>query len=173
MNRKLSYLGLIFLGILLLSLPYFSTAQEKASEKQVDVIKVNDIISPAIAEFITRSIEEAARNKAQCLVIQMDTPGGLDLSMRDIIKDMMSSDIPIVVYVSPSGARAASAGALITVAADIAAMAPGLQGDADGFDVIHGLNRTSGVGTQASGPGLTPTWDFRGRERWRRGISLP
>ena len=125
MNRKLSYLGLIFLGILLLSFPYFSTAQEKTPERQVDVIKVNDIISPAIAEFITRSIEEAARNKAQCLVIQMDTPGGLDLSMRDIIKDMMSSDIPVVVYVAPSGARAASAGALITVAADIAAMAPG------------------------------------------------
>jgi membrane-bound serine protease (ClpP class) len=125
MNRKLSYLGLIFLGILLLSFPYFSTAQEKAQGKQVDVIKVNDVISPGIAEFITRSIEEAARNKAQCLVIQMDTPGGLDLSMRDIIKDMMSSDIPIVVYVAPSGARAASAGALITVAADIAAMAPG------------------------------------------------
>jgi len=125
MNRKLLYLGLMFLGIILLSLPYFSTAQEKGQEKQVDVIKVNDIISPAIAEFITRSIEEAAKNKAQCLVIQMDTPGGLDLSMRDIIKDMMSSDIPVVVYVAPSGARAASAGALITVAADIAAMAPG------------------------------------------------
>lgn len=125
MNKKLSYLGLIFLGILLLSLPFFSTAQEKAQEKQVDVIKVNDVISPAIAEFITRSIEEATRNKAQCLIIQMDTPGGLDLSMRDIIKDMMSSDIPIVVYVGPSGARAASAGALITLAADIAAMAPG------------------------------------------------
>ena len=125
MNRKLSYLGLIFLGILFLSLPYFSTAQEKAPEKQVDVIKVNDIISPAIAEFISRSIEEATRNKAQCLVIQMDTPGGLDLSMRDIIKDMMNADVPIVVHVGPSGARAASAGAIITLAADIAAMAPG------------------------------------------------
>jgi membrane-bound serine protease (ClpP class) len=125
MNRKLSHLGLILLGLLLLSLPYFSTAQEKAPDRQVDVIKVNDIISPAIAEFITRSIEESTRNKAQCLVIQMDTPGGLDLSMRDIIKDMMSSDIPVVVFVAPSGARAASAGALITVAADIAAMAPG------------------------------------------------
>jgi len=125
MNRKLLYLGLMFLGIILLSLPYFSTAQEKAQGKQVDVIKVNDIISPAIAEFITRSIEEAARNKAQCLVIQMDTPGGLDLSMRDIIKDMMNADIPVVVYVAPSGARAASAGAIITLAADIAAMAPG------------------------------------------------
>jgi len=124
MNRKHLYLGLIFLGIVFLTLPYFSTAQEKAPG-QVDVIKVNDIISPAIAEFIGKSIEEATRNKAQCLVIQMDTPGGLDLSMRDIIKDIISADIPIVVYVSPGGARAASAGAIITLAADIAAMAPG------------------------------------------------
>lgn len=125
MNRKFSFLCLIFLGILFLSLPFFATAQEKAPEKHVDVIKINDIITPAVAEFISRSIEEATKDRAQCLIIQMDTPGGLDLSMRDIIKDMMNADIPIVVYVAPSGARAASAGAIITLAADIAAMAPG------------------------------------------------
>ncbi len=96
-----------------------------AQQKQVDVITVNDIITPAIAEFINRSIDQAVKNRAQCLVIQMDTPGGLDLSMRDIIKDIMAADIPVVVYVAPSGGRAASAGAIITLAADIAAMAPG------------------------------------------------
>jgi membrane-bound serine protease (ClpP class) len=96
-----------------------------AQENQVMVIKVNDVITPAITEYITKSIEQANKEKAQCLVIQLDTPGGLDLSMRDIIKEMMGSDVPIVVYVAPSGARAASAGALITLAADIAAMAPG------------------------------------------------
>lgn len=125
MNRKFSFLCLIFLGIFFLSLPYFSTAQEKAQEKHIDVIKINDIITPAVAEFISRSIEQATRDGAECLIIQMDTPGGLDLSMRDIIKDMMSADIPIVVYVAPSGARAASAGVFITLASDIAAMAPG------------------------------------------------
>ena len=93
--------------------------------KQVDVIKINDAITPAIADFIRQSIEQSVKDGAECLVIEMDTPGGLDLSMRDIIKDMMNADIPIVVYVAPSGARAASAGVFITLASDIAAMAPG------------------------------------------------
>ena len=89
------------------------------------MIKINDVITPAIADFISRSIEQATKEKAVCLIIQMDTPGGLDLSMRDIIKDIMNAEIPVIVYVGPSGARAASAGAIITIAADIAAMAPG------------------------------------------------
>ena len=102
------------------------TAQEKtAQQKQVDVIKINDAITPAIADFIQKGIEQSVKDGAECLVIEMDTPGGLDLSMRDIIKDMMNADIPIVVYVAPSGARAASAGVFITLASDIAAMAPG------------------------------------------------
>jgi len=121
MTRKAFFLSLILPGLLLFSFSWSAAAQEK----HVDVIKVNDVITPAIAEFISRSIEQASKDRAQCLIIQMDTPGGLDLSMRDIIKDMMNADIPIVVYVAPSGARAASAGAIITLAADIAAMAPG------------------------------------------------
>ena len=72
-----------------------------------------------------KSIKQSTTAGAECLIIQMDTPGGLDLSMRSIIKEMMGADIPIIVYVSPGGARAASAGALITLAAHIAAMAPG------------------------------------------------
>ncbi len=113
---------LLVLGAFLFaSLPWAAGAQQK----QVDVITVNDVITPAVAEFINRSIEQAVKDRAQCLVIQMDTPGGLDLSMRDIIKDIMGADIPVVVYVAPSGARAASAGAIITLAADVAAMAPG------------------------------------------------
>ena len=125
MNRKFLFVCLIFMGILFLSFPYFSTAQEKAQEKLVVVIKINDIITPAVAEFISKSIEQATKDRAECLIIQMDTPGGLDLSMRDIIKDMMNAEVPIVVYVGPSGARAASAGVFITLASDIAAMAPG------------------------------------------------
>ena len=122
MNRKSLFLGLILLGMVGFSFSWLSAAEEK---RAAYVIKIHDIITPAIAEFVGKSIEQATQDRAECLIIQMDTPGGLDLSMRDIIKDMMSSDIPIVVYVGPSGARAASAGALITVAADIAAMAPG------------------------------------------------
>jgi membrane-bound serine protease (ClpP class) len=102
-------------------LPGFLPAQEK----QVNILKINDAITPAIADFIKRGIEQSVKDKAECLIIQMDTPGGLDLSMRDIIKEMMNADIPIVVYVAPSGARAASAGVFITLASDIAVMAPG------------------------------------------------
>jgi len=115
------FLGLFLSGLLLSLVPGFLPAQEK----QVNILKINDAITPAIADFIKRGIEQSVKDKAECLVIQMDTPGGLDLSMRDIIKEMMNADIPIVVYVAPSGARAASAGVFITLASDIAAMAPG------------------------------------------------
>jgi len=121
MKQKCMLFSIFFLGILLVSIPWPTAAQKK----QVDVIKINDAITPATAVFISKSIEQASKNRAECLVIQLDTPGGLDLSMRDIIKDIMNADIPVVVYVAPSGARAASAGVFITLAADIAAMAPG------------------------------------------------
>ena len=115
------FLGLFLSGLLLSLLPGFLPAQEK----QANILKINDAITPAIADFIKRGIEQSVKDKAECLIIQMDTPGGLDLSMRDIIKEMMNADIPIVVYVAPSGARAASAGVFITLASDIAVMAPG------------------------------------------------
>lgn len=121
MIRQYFFRSILILGALVFSFAPPSIAQEN----QVMVITVNDIIAPGIAEYITKSIEQANKERAQCLVIQIDTPGGLDLSMRDIIKEIMSSEVPIVVYVGPSGARAASAGALITLSADIAAMAPG------------------------------------------------
>jgi membrane-bound serine protease (ClpP class) len=96
-----------------------------AQANQVDVITIDGVIDPVDAEFITKIIESSTSAGAECLIIQMDTPGGLDLAMRSIIKAIMGSDIPVIVYVSPGGARAASAGALITIAAHIAAMAPG------------------------------------------------
>jgi membrane-bound serine protease (ClpP class) len=114
----------IFVLIFLTSILWALSVPAQAQEKYAAVIKINDVITPAVADFISRSIEQASREKADCLIIQMDTPGGLDLSMRDIIKDIMNADIPVIVYVAPSGARAASAGAIITIAADIAAMAP-------------------------------------------------
>ena len=75
--------------------------------------------------YITKSIEQATQDKAQGLIVLLDTPGGLDPAMRDIIKAMLNSPIPVIVYVSPSGARAASAGAIIAIAAHVAAMSPG------------------------------------------------
>jgi len=89
------------------------------------VAKVNGVISPVTAKFISEAIEQAETENAACLVIELDTPGGLDDSMRTIIKRMLVSKVPVVVYVAPAGSRAASAGAFITMAAHVAAMAPG------------------------------------------------
>ena len=101
-------------------------ALQAAEERRViDVITVSEAITPPIGEYILKSVKQAAESGAQAIVIQLDTPGGLDLSMRDIIKEFLNAAVPVVVYVSPSGARAASAGVLITISAHVAAMAPG------------------------------------------------
>jgi membrane-bound serine protease (ClpP class) len=96
-----------------------------AASRQVNVIRVESVISPSAAEYVVSAIKQAEKDKVAALVIELDTPGGLDTSMRAIIKEMLAAERPIVVYVAPSGARAASAGAFITLAAHIAAMAPG------------------------------------------------
>jgi len=90
-----------------------------------DVITVSAAITPPIAEYIVQSIGEAAQSGAAGLIIRLDTPGGLDLAMRDIAKGILNASVPVIVYVAPAGARAASAGVIITVSAHIAAMAPG------------------------------------------------
>jgi len=88
-------------------------------------LKIDGVINPAAAAFIERGIENARENKAECLIIQMNTPGGLLKSTRVIVSSFLESKIPIVVYVSPGGAQAGSAGVFITMAAHIAVMAPG------------------------------------------------
>ena len=88
-------------------------------------IEVDGIINPATAKFMTDSIDKAIQQGGQCLIIELDTPGGLMDSMRIIVKKILASPIPIIVYVAPSGARAASAGVFITLAAHVAAMTPG------------------------------------------------
>jgi len=96
-----------------------------AQSDTVYVIPVADAISPGVADYIEKGIEKASEVGAACIIIELDTPGGLADSMRNIVMAIYKSDIPVVVFVSPSGARAASAGVMITMAADIAAMAPG------------------------------------------------
>lgn len=96
-----------------------------ALASQVMIVRVEDAISPASARYMVQSIERAQREGAECLVIELDTPGGLDQSMRQVIKAIMASVVPVVVYVGPAGSRAASAGAFITLSAHLAAMAPG------------------------------------------------
>jgi membrane-bound serine protease (ClpP class) len=97
---------------------------------EVYTIRIQGTINPPIASFITESIVKAEESGSEALLILMDTPGGLDTSMRDIIKGIMESNIPVIVYVYPSGARAASAGSVILLASHIAAMAPGTNAGA-------------------------------------------
>jgi membrane-bound serine protease (ClpP class) len=121
MLKKYKLLIFIFIFSLLLPLGIWGQTEKEA----VYTIEVDGIINPATAKFIIDSIDEATQQGAQCLIIQLDTPGGLMESMRIIVKKELASTIPIVVYVAPGGARAASAGVFVTMAANIAVMAPG------------------------------------------------
>lgn len=104
------------------SQPPMAVAQEK---RAVYSIQLNDdTVNPVTAEYITKAIDRASRENAECLIIQLDTPGGLLNSTRLIVKKMLTSPVPIVVYIAPSGSRAGSAGVFITYASHVAAMAP-------------------------------------------------
>ncbi|MCK5434792.1 MAG: nodulation protein NfeD, partial [Dehalococcoidales bacterium] len=99
------------------------TIETQAASSRIDVLHATGVINPVLADYIERGIEQAEENDVIAVIIQMDTPGGLDTSMRDIVKDIVNARVPVVVYVSPSGARAASAGVFITMAAHVAVMA--------------------------------------------------
>ena len=118
MKRALSA-GLL-VGILGLCL----AGSASAATLKVFKININGAIGPATASYISRAIDVACENAGQCLVIQLDTPGGLLDSTKIIVMKMLASPVPIVVYVAPAGASAGSAGCFIVIAADVAAMAP-------------------------------------------------
>jgi membrane-bound serine protease (ClpP class) len=117
-HRALRSLYLVLAGCLLLTFAASSSAQ-------VLRIVVNDTIQPITDEYIGRAIAEAEHDKDQALIIEINTPGGLLDSTRDIIEKIMASPVPVILYVTPSGSRAASAGFFILESADVAAMAPG------------------------------------------------
>ena len=104
---------------------FFSLFALCAHANEIYTIKIQGAIQPPVAGFVTESIAKAEKDGAETLIIQMDTPGGLDTSMREIVKGIMDASIPVIVHVYPSGARAASAGSIILLASHIAAMAPG------------------------------------------------
>jgi len=111
----------------------------------VYVIKVEGAINPATAEYISNSIKKATEEGAQCLIIELDTPGGLLESTRSIVKSILGAEIPVIVFVYPSGARAGSAGVFITLSAHIAVMAPGTNIGAAHPVGIGGVGDTSKV----------------------------
>lgn len=102
----------------------YATDSSAVAKSPVWVTQVKGVIDPALAGYLTDTMEKAAKEGAAALIIQIDTPGGLDSSMRDIIQAEISCPIPVVIYVYPQGARAASAGLYILMASDVAAMAP-------------------------------------------------
>lgn len=118
---KIRRIALAFI-LLLLALSVGSGVM--AQSTTVDVITIKGAINPVLIDYVERGIEHAEDTGAEALVIRMDTPGGLDGAMRDIIQLIVNARVPVVVYVSPAGARAASAGVFITIAGHIAVMAP-------------------------------------------------
>jgi len=114
--KRLPYLFLL----LLVSLVF-----QRSGGQTVVAIKLDDTINPVAADFIHTSLQRAEEQNAQCLIIQLNTPGGLLKSTRVIVSDILEAKIPVVVYVWPPGAQSASAGVFVTLAAHIAAMAPG------------------------------------------------
>jgi membrane-bound serine protease (ClpP class) len=109
--------------VLLLAGMMLATAA-RISAATVGLIEINGAITPATESYISRAVAVAAEHKDGCLIVQLDTPGGLVKSMEEIVQTFYKSEVPVVVYVSPSGAMATSAGTYITLAADVAAMAP-------------------------------------------------
>lgn len=111
------HLPILVLLVSILSIP--------ASAGDIQVIRLSATINPATADFLHQSIQTAADEGAVCLIVELNTPGGLLKSTREIVSDLLTARVPVVVYVSPAGAQAASAGAFILLASHVAAMAPG------------------------------------------------
>jgi membrane-bound serine protease (ClpP class) len=135
-----------FLCLVLLALGVLAATKGPAAGATgvVYALPATGSINPGLADFIIQGITKAEADKAEALVIQLDTPGGLEVSMRTICQAIINAKVPVIVYVSPKGGRAASAGVFITIAAHVAAMAPGTNIGA-AHPVSIGLGKTDKV----------------------------
>jgi membrane-bound serine protease (ClpP class) len=128
MGKRQKHLVVFLIAVVLLAqltAPILFNANKYQKNSLVYLIKIDGSINPATSDFIHKSIRDAVSRNAECLVIELNTPGGLLKSTRYIVSDLLTSEIPVIVYVSPSGSQAASAGVFIALASNIVAMAPG------------------------------------------------
>ena len=122
MSRRPALLGALA-GVLLIGDLALSPVRATAAAP-VDLITLEGVISPVTLRLVETALARARSDGAQALILQLDTPGGLERSMRAIAQRMLNAEVPVIVYVAPTGARAASAGVFLTMAAHVAAMAP-------------------------------------------------
>lgn len=101
------------------------SSSAETSVEYVEYVEIEGVIDPVTSRYLLRKIDEATKEHSRAIIVRLDTPGGLDISMREIVSKILNAEVPVVVWVGPSGARAASAGVFITYAAHVAAMAPG------------------------------------------------
>ncbi len=127
LKKQAFFIFLLILGAALFGLQSLpgAKAQTETTAQSAVILTIDGPIGPAVADYLNKEFKKANTEGAGLIILEMDTPGGLDTSMRDIIKGILASNVPVASYVSPSGARAASAGTYIMYASHVAAMAPG------------------------------------------------